>query len=90
MKTERITILATPTFKAAISKRAQALRIPTSELVRRAVESYDPDHDEESLNLLVEELEQATKKTEKKLDEALAELTETLEILQSRRREPAR
>ena len=52
MKTERLTLLVSPSDKAAIAARAAALNMSVSELVRRATRDYDPE--EEALR---EELE---------------------------------
>ena len=74
MKTERLTFLMTPEDKAAITARASELHIPASELVRRAVEAYDPERDEEALAVLADQLAAVVDKTEEKVDAAVAEL----------------
>ena len=60
MKTERMTILVTPEQKAAILARAERLGLSAGEMVRRAVESYDPaagsDEDQAVLDALADEL----------------------------------
>ncbi|WP_164847386.1 plasmid mobilization protein [Sphingobium algorifonticola] len=43
MKTDRLTLLISPSDKAAINARADVLGISVSELVRRAALDYDPD-----------------------------------------------
>lgn len=43
MKTDRLTLLISPSDKAAINARAELLGISVSELVRRASLDYDPD-----------------------------------------------
>lgn len=90
MKSERMTVLVTPEVKASIKRRAEALNIPASELVRRAVETYVPKQDEKQLLLLAKELEEATKTTERKLDEALAAVNSTLSTIKARPKLPAR
>lgn len=74
MKTERMTFVMTPEDKAEITRRAAELHIPASELIRRAVDRYEPgdEVDEKMLLRVAEELEAAAKATEKKLHEALA------------------
>lgn len=74
MKTERMTFLMTAADKAAITERAANLHIPASELVRRAVDSYDPDAPEAELKELAEALRDVVEATDAKLDDALARL----------------
>lgn len=78
MRTQRMTFVMTPEDKAEIMKRAAELEIPASELIRRAVDRYDPDYDEELLLHLAEELETSTTETERLLDEALDAVGRTL------------
>ena len=74
MKTERITFLMTTDEKTAITKRAAQLHIPASELIRRAVESYDPDRGEDEIEELARELRLVVEATERKVDKALERL----------------
>ena len=74
MKSERINLLVTPEEKAAIEARAAALEISTSEMVRRAVASYDPELDAPELQALADELRRVAEVTESRVDAALAEL----------------
>lgn len=78
MKTERMTFVTTPETKAEITARAAKLRIPASELIRRAVTRYHPEDDEAVLLRLSEELETSAAATDKKLDEPLASIRVTL------------
>ena len=88
--TERMTFVTTPDVKASIMRRAERLAIPASELIRRAVDQYDPDQDNELLTQLAEELEASTAETERKLDEALEAVRRTTARLNAERiREPA-
>lgn len=90
MKTERMTFLLTPEVKATITGLAEAMKIPTSELVRRAIDAYDPEQDEAVLSALADQLETATKATETALDEALATVKDTLaDLRKDRAGEPA-
>lgn len=86
MKSERITILVTAAEKAQISRRAKAMNIPTSELLRRAFADYDPDTDSEELEALADEFERVVQTTEAKLDNALSKLSKmrTLVIKQDK------
>ncbi len=74
MKTDRMTLLVTPNEKAELAARAAALGISGSELVRRAVRSYDPDEDVDELKALAAELAGAVDRMEKKLDGTLAKV----------------
>ena len=74
MKTDRLTLLVTPEEKAELAARARVLGISASELVRRAVRSYDPDDDRDELTSLAEELAGMAERMEKKLDATLAKV----------------
>ncbi len=71
MKSERVNLLVTPEEKLAIEARAAALNISTSEMVRRAIASYDPEFDGSELQVLADELSSVVAATEKSLDTAL-------------------
>lgn len=87
MKTERMTVLVTPEQKAAILTRAQSLGLSAGEMVRRAVESYEPKkEDEAALNALGAALQAAAKDARKALAEARRELGVTLDQLGRNRR----
>lgn len=81
MKTDRMTLLVTPDEKAELAARANALGISASELVRRALDSYDPDLDEAAVQELADELAQAAARMEKKLDDCLATVAATRKTL---------
>jgi hypothetical protein len=81
MKTDRMTLLVTPNEKAELAARASALGISASELVRRAVQSYDPEFDEAALQELVDELADAVARTEVKLEATLAKVAAYEEVL---------
>ena len=74
MKSERINLLVTPEEKAAIEARAAALNLSTSEMVRRAIDSFDPEFDDVELQALAEELRAVVAATEERVDAALREL----------------
>ncbi len=74
MKTERLTLLLTPEEKAEMAARADAMGISASELVRRAVRSYNPEFDTDAVQTLADELATAVRKTDKKVNAALAQL----------------
>ena len=74
MRSERVNLLVTPEEKASIEARAAALNISTSEMVRRAVASYDPEFEESELQVLADELSSVVAATEESLDTALSQL----------------
>ncbi len=74
MKTARLNLLISPQEKANIDARSAALKISASELVRRAVNVYDPTAEtgaDKELHALSGELADAVSRTGKKLDAAL-------------------
>ncbi|TDI46185.1 MAG: ribbon-helix-helix protein, CopG family [Acidobacteria bacterium] len=71
MRSERINLLVTPEEKAAIEAQAAALNLSTSDMMRRAVASYDPEFDESELQALADELSLVVAATEESLDTAL-------------------
>jgi len=94
MKTERMTVLVTPEQKSAILARADSLGLSVGEMVRRAVQSYEPSaasaaEDEVVLNALADELFAAAKSARAALRKANHEVQATLKQL-ARSREDAR
>jgi hypothetical protein len=84
MRTARLTVLLEPDAKAAIEARAAALKLSASELVRRAVDLYDPAADPEALQAVADELAGAVARIEDKL-EALDALYARVDRLPERR-----
>ena len=79
MKTERLSLLISADDKAAIAARAAALHLSSSELIRRAVSSYDPAaQDDAEVRALTAELARTVAATERALDATLERL-DTLE-----------
>jgi hypothetical protein len=74
MKSARITILVSEQEKADIGARAAEMKIPTGELLRRAVASFEPEDESEELEALASEFERIVKQTESKLDHAIEKL----------------
>ncbi len=74
MRSERVNLLLTAEEKAAIEARAAALNLSTSEMVRRAIASYDPEFEESALKVLADELNLVVAATEESLDAALRQL----------------
>lgn len=79
MKTERMTILVTPTQKQAIATQAKKLNVSAGEVIRRAVEGYRHNDEEIVLNALADELNRAVKEARQALKDALRETRRTLE-----------
>ena len=91
MKTERMTVLVTPEQKAGILARAQRLGLSAGEMVRRAVESYNPatpkrSQDEALLDALAEELLSAAGSARAALKDANDDIQATLRQLAKGRR----
>lgn len=86
MKTERMTLLITPSDKEAIAARAESLGLSVSELVRRAAVDYDPDDRGHLVQLaaLVPELRQAAAEMRASLATAFAAADETRAALAGR------
>lgn len=86
--TERVVVLMTPEDKRQLEGKARAAGVSVGEVVRRAVESYDPEIDD---NELIEALLRAIRDTSAeaitKLEAARREVRGTLEYLAEQRRE---
>ncbi len=70
--TERVPILMTPAEKKRIVKKAKKLSISTSEYIRRAADNFSPTEDEEALEAMIEQMNLATHRAEKAIDDVLA------------------
>jgi hypothetical protein len=88
MKTERISVLATPEFKAFLTREAEKEGISVSELVRRRCERL-PNEDEAVLLELAAALKEAVAEAKGALRAGLREAAETLAEIEARRREAA-
>lgn len=88
MKTERISVLGTPEFKAFLAKEAEKEGISISELVRRRCERT-PSEDEAILANMAAELKRAVAQAKRSLDEGLRAVKETLTNLEVKRQEKA-
>ncbi|MEM9011345.1 MAG: ribbon-helix-helix protein, CopG family [Pseudomonadota bacterium] len=76
MRSERISVLVSPEERAAFEARAKAAGVSTGEMVRRAVDFYDPDVDLEEVRVLAAEFVATVDRIERRLDATLAELAE--------------
>jgi hypothetical protein len=72
--TERIVVLMTPSEKRALERKAKRLGASTAELVRRSVDAYDPEFDEQQIRMLLTELAEAHERTLAALDRADREM----------------
>ena len=84
VKTERITILGSPDFKAFLSKEAKKEGVSLSQLVRQRCENKPSSQDEELLAALVKELGTATARAKLSLEKGLADAEKVLSELRGR------
>ena len=89
MKTERLVLLTTPTFKAYVRKEAKREGISVAELVRRRVQPA-ANEDEATLVELTTQLRTAVELAQKSAEQSLAEVEAILLALRQKRRAPAR
>jgi hypothetical protein len=78
VKTERITILGTPEFKAYLIREAKRAGISVSQFVRQRCENKPQTQDEEILATLVEEVRTATAKASASLEKGLSDAEQVL------------
>lgn len=67
MRTERLTVLLEPAEKIAIDTRAAEMSVSAGELVRRALDAYDPDADPAMLEALAGELTDSVARIDSKI-----------------------
>ena len=84
MKTERVTLLTTPEFKAFLGAEAMREGVSVAELVRSRCEQR-PDADEAALASLAGELCKAVREAQASLKDGLTEANAVLAELRSRR-----
>lgn len=77
-KTERITILGTPQFKAFLTGEAKREGISVSELIRRRCQNRKQERDEDLLLSLAAEVRIATRKAQNALDKGLLDAEQAL------------
>lgn len=88
MKTERVTFLTEPEFKAFLAAEAQRERLSLGELIRRRCERR-PSDEEAVLASLTSELKKAVGDAKKSLKEGLREVRAVLDDLAAQRGEVA-
>jgi uncharacterized protein (DUF1778 family) len=71
VKSERITILGSPDFKAFLGVEAKREGVSISELVRRRCQAIPPSDDEVILKELIKLASEATKRASKSLDKGV-------------------
>ncbi len=86
IKTERITILTTPDFKAFLSTEAEREGVSVSELIRERCLRKLVDHEDELLlKALVDQVHESTQKAQKALNKGLRDARQTLKALEESR-----
>ena len=78
VKTERITILCTPKFKAYLIREAKREGISVSQFVRQRCENKPQTQDEEMLATLLEQVKAATTKASTSLEKGLSDARQVL------------
>jgi hypothetical protein len=87
VKSERITILGSPDFKAFLTREAKKEGVSLSQLVRQRCEDKSPSQEEKLLATLVKELGEATVKAKLSLEKGLTDAETVLSELRLRRRD---
>lgn len=75
--TERVSVLMTPAEKKLVVTQARKSGVSVGEYLRRAAKGYSADTDNQILEAMIEQMNQATKNAEKAIDEALSYVTES-------------
>ena len=83
VKTERITVLGTPEFKAFLVSEAKRQGISISEFVRRRCLGQPADEEEELLFKLVEEVRVATKRAKASLERGIRDAEHVIKELRN-------
>lgn len=86
---ERMVILVTPEQKQAIAARAQAEKVPMGEMVRRAVDRYEPEEDTAALERLLDLVRESTSAAMAAIEKAERDARDALEYLAAQRRKAA-
>lgn len=88
MKTERVTLLTSPEFKAFLTAQARQEGVSVAELVRSRCEPQEGEEDT-SLRALALELRKSVKQAQQSLRSGLAEAEDTLRSLRKARNQPS-
>ena len=81
VKTERITILGTPSFKAFLSREAKKEGVSVSELVRNRCQKPAASEEEQLLTELIAEVKTSTAKAKKSLEKGIKDAESVLKEL---------
>jgi len=89
--TRRFTVLATPKMLRQLQKKAAASGVSKGELIRRAIDAYDPSaaEGEAAVEALLAEIRQGAIAANRALDEAEEEVSRTREYFGAKRAAPA-
>jgi len=83
IKTERITVLGTPEFKAFLASEARNQGISISEFIRRRCLGQPLDEEQELLLKLVDEVKVATKRAKVSLEKGIRDAERVIRELRS-------
>jgi len=77
--TERVPVLMTPNEKKQFVSKAKKFGISVGELMRRAATIYKPNDDDEILEAMISQMNQATENAERSIDDVLLFVAESNE-----------
>ncbi|ORU94849.1 MAG: hypothetical protein A6F70_10085 [Cycloclasticus sp. symbiont of Bathymodiolus heckerae] len=83
VKSERITLLGTPDFKAFLASEAKSEGVSISELVRSRCQAVPPTDDEVALRELIVLAKEATTRATKSLDKGISDAESVLAELRA-------
>ena len=83
-KTERITILGTPEFKAFLINQAKQQGVSLSEFVRKRCLDESSDKDQQLFLHLVKEVNTATRKAKRSLEKGIADAESVISELRAK------
>ena len=69
--TERVPVLMTPAEKKRVVAKAKKAGLTTGEYMRRAAAGFRPEDDDAALEAMIEQMNEATARAEKAIDDAL-------------------
>lgn len=75
--TERVSVLMTPAEKKRIVTKARKTGVSVGEYIRRATEGYRALMDEQALEAMIGQMNQASESAEKAIDDTLNFVTES-------------
>jgi len=70
--TQRVPVLMTPAEKKRVVAKAKKAGLTTGEYMRRAAEGYRSADDEKTLLVMIDQMNQATERASKAIDDTLA------------------